>query len=313
MYINWPHYYIPKFNGLCSFLVNPIFIFIIFADKRLQLGNYRCLLLYFAIFNMICSACDILVPVCVHDHRYAFSVFTSDGLFEKRICNNVTAYSNKFLAKYFLPYGMIASIVYCLFHMVYWIVACFYFIGADRERKLYMRETIQEVYGLDSLDINMIIALYREGSYDAVQKSLIGVVSITFLSVDSVIIYFILGLLIMKRLGSNTLIMSKKTKKLQAQLMKALIVQSVIPTVVSFAPCIFSWYQPVFGIELGRSVYHSAAIAVSAFPFLDPLAILFFVPTFRQRFKEEISRILLLRNLTKRCNPTAETVSSRVP
>ncbi|EFO94857.1 hypothetical protein CRE_08878 [Caenorhabditis remanei] len=297
MYINWPHYYIPKFNGLCSFLVNPIFIFIIFADKRLQLGNYRCLLLYFAIFNMICSACDILVPM--------------------RICNNVTAFSNKFLAKYFLPYGMIASIVYCLFHMVYWIVACFYCIGADRERKLYMRETIKEVYGLDSLDINMIIALYRfqlqEGSYDAVQKSLIGVVSITFLSVDSVIIYFILGLLIMKRLGSNTLIMSKKTKKLQAQLMKALIVQSVIPTVVSFAPCIFSWYQPVFGIELGRSVYHSAAIAVSAFPFLDPLAILFFVPTFRQRFKEEISRILLLRNLTKRCNPTAETVSSRVP
>ncbi|EFO95527.1 hypothetical protein CRE_09290 [Caenorhabditis remanei] len=212
MYINWPHYYIPKFNGLCSFLVNPIFIFIIFADKRLQLGNYRCLLLYFAIFNMICSACDILVPMCVHDHRYAFSVFTSDGFFEKvgkhdkfsfqicfqysetnqfmlafrcsfvsatyailhahfvyrfmRICNNVTAFSNKFLAKYFLPYGMIASIVYCLFHMVYWIVA---------------------------------------------------------------------------------------------------------------------------------------------------LAILLFVPTFRQRFKEEISRILLLRNLAKRSNPVAETVSSRVP
>ncbi|EGT54762.1 hypothetical protein CAEBREN_32711, partial [Caenorhabditis brenneri] len=201
-------------------------------------------------------------------------------------------FSNKFLRKYFLPYGMILTVVWCIFHMVYWTVACYFFIGADRERKLYMRDSIREVYGLDSLNLNMIVTLYRDGSYDAVQKSLIGIVSITFLSVDSVLLYFILGLLIIRKLNANSLIMSKKTKKLQTQLMKALVVQSVIPTVVSFAPCILSWYQPVFGIELGRGVYHAATIAVSAFPFFDPLAILFFVPTFRQRIQEQIKGIV---------------------
>ncbi|KAF1759467.1 hypothetical protein GCK72_015934 [Caenorhabditis remanei] len=127
---------------------------------------------------------------------------------------------------------MVVTVVYCLAHMAYYIVCCYYLIGADRERKMYMRDSILEVYGLDSLDSNMIVTLYK------------------------------------------------------TQLMKALVVQSVIPIVVSFAPCVFSWYLPVFGVDLGRGVYHTSSIAVSAFPFFDPLAILFFVPTFRRRLRE---------------------------
>lgn len=87
-----------------------------------------------------------------------------------------------------------------------------------------------------------------------IKKSIIGLVANTISSVFCVFVYVTLGILIIKKLGSNSLIMSKKTKKLQTQLMKALIVQSVIPTFVSFAPCLASWYQPVFGFELGRFV-----------------------------------------------------------
>ncbi|EFO97470.1 hypothetical protein CRE_06155 [Caenorhabditis remanei] len=292
MYTNWPHYYIPKFNGLCSFIVNPVFILIILNDRKLKLGNYRCLLLFFAIFNMACSTCDVLVPLYSPSNQFilalrcSFIPTTYAILHAHFVYRYMVLFNNKFLTKYFLPYGMVVTVVYCLAHMAYYIVCCYYLIGADRERKMYMRDSILEVYGVDSLDSNMIVTLYKEGSYDAVQKSLIGIIAITVLSMDSVILYFILGLMIMKRLDSSALIMSKHTKSLQTQLMKALVVQSVIPIVVSFAPCVFSWYLPVFGVDLGRGVYHTSSIAVSAFPFFDPLAILFFVPTFRRRLRE---------------------------
>ncbi|CCD68883.1 Serpentine receptor class gamma [Caenorhabditis elegans] len=187
MYTSWAHHYVPKFNGCCAFLVNPLFIFCILKDNKLQLGNYRWLLLYFAIFNMACSLCDMLVPVCVHNYRYAFSVFTAGGPFQEYSefnqfiiafrCSFIAAtyailhahftyrfmvlFKNKALAKYFMPYGLILTVLYCILHMIYWVITCYVYIGADMERKLYMHDTIMDVYGVESTKLNMIVALYR--------------------------------------------------------------------------------------------------------------------------------------------------------
>lgn len=78
MYTSWAHHYVPKFNGCCAFLVNPLFIFCILKDNKLQLGNYRWLLLYFAIFNMACSLCDMLVPVVgyILNHLCRYNYFS---------------------------------------------------------------------------------------------------------------------------------------------------------------------------------------------------------------------------------------------
>uniref|UniRef100_A0A8R1DYM7 G protein-coupled receptor n=1 Tax=Caenorhabditis japonica TaxID=281687 RepID=A0A8R1DYM7_CAEJA len=139
-----------------------------------------------------------------------------------------------------------------MFHLTYWMIVCYFFIGATLQKRLYLRTAILETYQLDTLEINIIVALYKGGDYDSVRKSVIGIVAITFLSVSSVLIYIIIGLLIAGKLNSHGLIMSKNTKRLQRQLVKALIVQSIIPTLVSFVPCIVAWYQPVFGIDIGR-------------------------------------------------------------
>lgn len=81
MYISWFHHYTPKVFGCLAFLVNPIFVYLVFTDKKANLGNYRYLLSYFAFFNIMYSIIDIMVPVGVHGYRYCFFIFTTDGLF----------------------------------------------------------------------------------------------------------------------------------------------------------------------------------------------------------------------------------------
>ncbi|CCD63240.1 Serpentine Receptor, class J [Caenorhabditis elegans] len=337
MRTSWAHYCVPKFNGFCSFLVNPLFIYLIFDDTKLMLGNYRWLLLFFAIFNMTCSVADMLVPVCVHNYRHAHAVFISGGPFENYSELNqlllavrcgfigttygilhahfayrfLVLFRNKQLSNYFIPYGLLITIFYCLFHLSFWTITCYFYIGADLERKIYMQDPIMDIYDVESAKINMIVALYKDGSEIAIRKSITGIIANTILSVASVLIYTIIGFLIIRKLRSNTLLMSKKTKRLQDQLMRALIVQSVIPSFVSFAPTMASWYEPIIGFHLGRAVYYTASVLVSTFPFFDPTAIIFFIPSFRAKCINFGKNLITLGKAGKKSkgNNTAQVIS----
>uniref|UniRef100_A0A1I7U7Z4 Serpentine receptor class gamma n=1 Tax=Caenorhabditis tropicalis TaxID=1561998 RepID=A0A1I7U7Z4_9PELO len=81
MHTNWILYYIPKVFSGFAFIVNPIFIYLIFSEKVNKFGNYRFLLLSFASFNLLFSFSTILVPIDIHSYRYCFFVFISDGWF----------------------------------------------------------------------------------------------------------------------------------------------------------------------------------------------------------------------------------------
>lgn len=38
---------------------------------------------------------------------------------------------------------------------------CYFYIGADLERKIYMQDPIMDIYDVESAKINMIVALYK--------------------------------------------------------------------------------------------------------------------------------------------------------
>lgn len=63
MYIGWIHHYIPKLFAGLAFLVNPLFVYLVFTEKTNSFGNYRFLLLYFAIFNVVYSSLEVAVPI----------------------------------------------------------------------------------------------------------------------------------------------------------------------------------------------------------------------------------------------------------
>ncbi|EGT34320.1 hypothetical protein CAEBREN_17374 [Caenorhabditis brenneri] len=178
MYINWAHHYVPKFSGTCSVLINSLFIYIVHDNKKIKLGDYRFLLIFFALYNFTSTAVDLLVPSCVLDYNYGFSFFIVDGVFEK---------------------------------------AAYLFANADEERRNYMAPKFRETFEQDIQELNIVICQYDDASPEVIRNSWIATSIATMISVYSVIVCLIFGTLIIVKLQKGDLSMSEKTKHLQKQ------------------------------------------------------------------------------------------------
>ncbi|PIC23574.1 hypothetical protein B9Z55_017232 [Caenorhabditis nigoni] len=102
----------------------------------------------------------------------------------------------------------------------------------------------------------------------------------------------------MKLLKEKRLTLSEKTARLQKELLRALIVQTAIPICLSFAPCMLSWYTPMFNLKLGKWLNYTGAVALAAFPFIDPVAVILCLPGLRKRIfgegKAKISSLAVI-------------------
>lgn len=201
MYTNWAHYYLPKVLAVLSFILNPIFVYLLFTENKASMGNYRFLLLFFAIFNMTFSLCDTYIPMGVHIYRYAFAVFITDGPFFEVWLNvsmsqiwhlqntplahlllsirasfiacsyaiqnthfiyrYLVLFRSSFLKRYFLPYGLILSIIYSLVHMIIWSAVSEMMSDGNQEVRNYIRESFQQSYGISVYDTAMSVGMYR--------------------------------------------------------------------------------------------------------------------------------------------------------
>ncbi|PIC28658.1 hypothetical protein B9Z55_020499 [Caenorhabditis nigoni] len=299
MYIGWVHHNIPKVFGCLAFVVNPIFVYLVFTGKSICLGNYRFLLLYFAIFN-----------VGISGYRYCFYLILTDGFFEKASSFNhyiLTARCSMLACSYAILIShfvfrylvilrsklistgfhrfMAASFALCIFYYAFFQYVCEKWLSTSDTVKVYIEEHLQEEYGVDPNDYNMLSTIYNESNPQEIFRSWTGVVLLMLMSVGSISVYFILGYKTMKKLNDAQahVTMSADTAMLQRKLLIALTVQTVIPICISFTPSLIAWFAPVFNFSMGRVYNYSGTIALSAFPFLDPVAIIIFLPILRNR------------------------------
>ncbi|CAP22455.1 Protein CBG01155 [Caenorhabditis briggsae] len=306
MYINWIHQYLPGLFGILAFIVNPIFVYLIFTEKIANFGNYRFILLIFAIFNLFYSTTMFLVPVHVYNYRYSFSIFTSGGFFQKSsdlnlivLCARCSLVSGSYailLSHFFYRYLVIkiscfinkkfhlyllATLFVFLIYIAVWfsVGLCVTYEG----RNEYIRENFRMTFGVDPEDFNIVTAIYNEAPRRPVILSFCGIFFLTFLSMITCTMFATLGYLTMRKINNMAKIMSQKTARIQRELLKALTVQTVIPLCVSFSPCLLGWYSPMFNIDLGKVINLIEVVTLSAFPFLDPIAIVLCVPVFRKR------------------------------
>lgn len=82
---------------------------------------------------------------------------------------------SEILVKYFVPYGLLLTVLNCVLPMTIWITVCkgclsvtwncfqvcYQFLNADDERRMYMKQEIMEHYQGDVFDANILIALYK--------------------------------------------------------------------------------------------------------------------------------------------------------
>ncbi|CAA98289.1 Serpentine Receptor, class J [Caenorhabditis elegans] len=312
MYINWALYYIPKVFASFSYLVNPIFLYLIFTEKSNRYGNYRFLLLFFATFNVCYSCFTVFVPVDVHTYRYCFYMFINGGYFFESStlglnmliarCGMISgSYAillshflyrylvvrNAFISAHFKLY-MLGTVMMFIFFFVYWYGVGIRFAFADEEVKAYIGENFLHDYGENCTTTNLVSLLYNEASHKIVSRSWFTLCAVTVISTLSISLYIVFGTLTMRKLNENSFRMSASTTKLQKALLKSLIIQTIIPICVSYAPCVLCWYSPIFNINLGRGLNYLEVIALAAFPFCDPLAIILCLPVLRNRILHHI-------------------------
>ncbi|CCD62308.1 Serpentine Receptor, class J [Caenorhabditis elegans] len=306
MFVNWAHYLVPKISFFLSLVFNPVFVYLIHSSKHVLFGNYRYLSYFFAIFNLCASAADLLIPVAVFYYRYTFVTLVVDAMRSEQgeasiafrcsfisgtygilnihfIFRYLSLKSNNIIKNYFMPYGLLLSVIYVLFHMSIWAMIDYFCLHSAPEMRDYIRIPFRKLHNESIDNINFVAGLFSEASPDIVQRSWAGIVLLTMIASYSMILYFVLGYKIITGLHIESVTMSQQTAQMQKQLFKALTIQTIIPICVSFMPCSFSFYGAAFNIGFMNWVYWVSAVAVSMFPFLDPLAIILLLPALRRR------------------------------
>ncbi|CCD70569.1 Serpentine Receptor, class J [Caenorhabditis elegans] len=308
MYIHWSHHYLPKLFGILSFVCNPIFICLIATEKKASIGKYRYLLIGFAIFDMAYSTVELIVPVAIHGTGAAFVIYLADGPFFGTgklgqlavsircgcislsygilvihfIYRYLVLFNTRIIDRLLRPSGLFGLFVFFVFHGIAWSSVCEMCLYGDQEVFDYIYDAFQKDYHVDSHDLSMLMALFFDASPEIKRRSWIGILLLTGISIYAISLYVILGWKIMKKLADNPGV-SATTQKLHRQLFKALAVQTFIPICISFSPCMMAWYGPVIGLDLGMWNNYLGVIALSAFPVLDPLAIIFLLPNYRNK------------------------------
>ncbi|KAF1756390.1 hypothetical protein GCK72_012843 [Caenorhabditis remanei] len=179
---------------------------------------------------------------------------------------------------------MAGTVILFLVYFGTWNVIVQTLAWTSGEVKDYIQNEFFKIYGIESPDVvNIFSLLYDEGSSEVILRSWVALISLSIISVSTILSYFILGYLTIKKLNEHAIQVSQKTAKLQKDLLKALSVQTIIPICISFFPCVICWYSPIFNIHFGRFLNCLEVIALSTFPFCDPVAIVLCLPALRKR------------------------------
>ncbi|EFO99942.1 hypothetical protein CRE_18894 [Caenorhabditis remanei] len=333
IYVNWYHYHIPKLFGVFSFLINPIFIYLVLTKSKTQMGKYRYLLIFFAVFDIVYSVAELLTPIAVINTGYGFVTFITDGPFfddvmdgqhgvASRCCfislsyailiihfvyRYLLLFNPDYVRRFFEPLDVFVIFVYFIFHGVSWTWICEHCLAPNDEIRDIIRPAFQEVYHVDADTIPCLTGQYMNASNYVIAKSWIGISSLTLFSSYCMTIYFVLGYKILTKISRNCA-MSKTTLLLHRQLFKALVVQTCIPIFASFLPTVIAWYAPIFLINLTWWNNYICIIALAAFPFIDPIAVICFIPN----YKNTILGWLKIRKFTTTTTPSTTDAASTI-
>ncbi|CAJ0934272.1 unnamed protein product, partial [Mesorhabditis belari] len=265
----------------------------------------------FALFDIVYSSSHPLSNPIMFTHRHAFIVFASGPLTGHWIslgyCALFFALSLTLLAGHFLyRYLLICKnnwmfifnkLQFLPFLIVVWLstgfawVAFVHFGMTDfKETRDYTRVALRREFDMDADKVQMVGPLFF---LDGPTNNLIifwpawfamaGCFSILG-STFGMILFC--SFEIHSKLKSCT--MSEKSKRLQYELFKALIVQAVIPAIFEYTPCLVAFSSALFGIPLGRWT-NICPTLLTFYTWLDPICIILCVKDYRMAIGKLLS------------------------
>ncbi|CAP30798.2 Protein CBG11679 [Caenorhabditis briggsae] len=171
-----------------------------------------------------------------------------------------------------------------------WSFLCYYLFGMSPKSSDYLRPITLDIFNVSISNISYSAAVFWPKNQiswsDFNWKHGIGFVNCVLLMQISFGI--ILWMCAKSRLKIKELLkqgVSKYSKDLQIQLYKALVVQTLIPTIFIFIPFGILFICPFFLINC-EFISEPVTIFYSIYPVLDPLPLLFYIDIYRNACRE---------------------------
>ncbi|CAD6192440.1 unnamed protein product [Caenorhabditis auriculariae] len=267
-FIEWS----PRVFVTLSLIFNPLWIYLLHSTKSVLFGRYRHLLTSFAVFDIIYSVIDLVAPlshiqreaalcgvlrddVIPQDSPYSFTFLVlrcsfiglTFGILEIHFFYRYLALCKPHLLFVFIkPLYIVCWVLFFLYHGATW-GSLYLLLGMQDETREYLQDEFLKEFGTEMFGNGFVCVHFN------ITRTLKEYMS------------------------------SLAVKKMHRQLFHTLLIQASIPMFVSFLPCGISWFATSMSIRLRTFNDYYSLPMLSAFPALDPIAIIYFLPQYRQR------------------------------
>ncbi|GMT22602.1 hypothetical protein PFISCL1PPCAC_13899, partial [Pristionchus fissidentatus] len=189
-------------------------------------------------------------------------------------------FSSKYSTRNWMLIAFAAQILYTL---GFYEVVKIGFMPSEYKLR-YHQPIILNATGIDisQLDFGYLAIMIRKsgGSGGEVweRDAVVSILGAFTLCLLTVIVILLCCVLIMKELdNAKSMMMSKVTRSMHGQLLKALLVQTAIPTVFTYIPLGTIFVAPFIGFDLAGIFGDLLIMSCAVFPALDPIIMIYFV------------------------------------
>ncbi|EFO89358.1 hypothetical protein CRE_21078 [Caenorhabditis remanei] len=307
--------YIQLVTVVFSLFVNSIFIFLVVTKSPKKLGNYKHLMCYFSFISMVYAILDYIVQPYIHSYRASFSMLMDlkGSAFENNptvaffltasltgcFASTIYAISINFVFRYFalqregrLRYfsgkRLYLWISIPFLSGLAWVTNNWFLFSPNPEMTEYLRAEVKELYDLDADKMTYTGCLYWRtdvnGNIYLSKKDLIGAFNLIIIMM---IPFFTILYFGSKSYSKITKLMSQGesdySRKLQMQLYKALVAQTLIPMVFLFIPVGIFFTSPLLGVNIEWASF-IITFFYSFYPAVDPIPIIMLIDEYRNAF-----------------------------
>ncbi|CAI5448467.1 unnamed protein product [Caenorhabditis angaria] len=297
---------IQSISSIFSFFTNSLAIFLIFTKSPSKMGAYKYLMIYFALVSIVFSMFEFSVKPFMHTHQSCLIVFAKrlEGFSENTnllilcaACGTVSvtisifaihfifryfAIERKGKLAYFQGFYLIFWIIVPLISGLIWLISIRVLLGPNETTSNFIRQKILETYGFDMSEIVYVAAFY--GTQNDLKYNVIaGMVSLFLNLTFSIGIVLFCGFKIFRKVKLLDKIEgeSKYTKRLQKQLARALVIQTLLPICLVIIPLATVFILPIFDIGL-NGFTEIVNLSTAIYPAVDPLPTILIVDNYRK-------------------------------
>ncbi|EFO97748.1 hypothetical protein CRE_16072 [Caenorhabditis remanei] len=293
---------------ISSEVTNLVLLWLIVTKSSSSLGSYKYIMMSYAVFSIVYGVIDIMTQPITHVSGACLFIYVDSFLkYEKSI-------SLVLVGLYCATFG--SCILLLAIHFVYrffaicrtqdlhrfqganlllfytipvtfsilWFFTITFLMAPSDLKSEYMRNSIAVNYFEDTSKIAYTAILYYHTNLSGqlVINWLDFAAAFFFCGVMQIciIIMSVCGWKIYRKMKQAEGLMSEKTKELNSQLFRTLILQTLIPLCTMFAPVGIVIIIPMFSIDIGK--FSNAPVLYTGFyPALDALIVIFMIRDYR--------------------------------